>query len=47
MAVKVCMPKTHAMNANIRNLQIASAIFSERDINKSQVCDKYDSEINR
>lgn len=39
MAVEVCMPKTHEMIASISNLQIASAIFSERDINKSQILD--------
>lgn len=45
MAVNVHMPKTHDISASIKNLQIASAIFSERDINKSQVCDIYDSKI--
>lgn len=45
MAVKVDMPNTHDMLASINNLQIASAIFSERDNNKSQVCDIYDSKI--
>lgn len=45
MAVQVCMPKTHDIIASISNLQIASAIFSDRDLNKSQVCDQYDSKI--
>lgn len=39
------MLKNQDMLAGINNLQIASAIYSERDINKAQVCDKYYSKV--